>query len=135
MNKQDFTDYARAFSAGDYEGYSRFYTEDVVLELGSVGELRGRDRIVGFYREMNLTVQEHLTVHQLILDEGGIAADVSMEFHAHKDAPDFVLAPMKKGEVITGGVIALYTLRDGKISRIKTVRSRPLEGPAPAGPE
>ena len=61
MNKQDFTDYARAFSAGDYEGYSRFYTEDVVLELGSVGELRGRDRIVGFYREMNLAVQERLT--------------------------------------------------------------------------
>ena len=132
MNRQDFETYARAFSAGDYVGYSRFYTEDVVLDLGADQRIEGRDRIVAFYRQMNRSVQERLTVHQLIIDEGGIAADVSMEFVAHDDAPDFQLGPLKKGQSIKGGVFVLYTLRDGRIARIRTARSRPLEGPAPA---
>ncbi len=130
MNKQDFAAYTRAFSTCDYQGYSRFYTDDVVLILG-VGEIRGRDAIVDFYRQMNRTVREVLTVHQVIMDEGGIAADVSMEFQAIEDAPDFILGAMKKGESIKGGVFVIYTLRDGRICRIHTARSRPLEGPAP----
>jgi hypothetical protein len=134
MNKREFIEeYTRAFSACDYEGYSRFYDEGVVLELGSVGEIRGRQAIVDFYKAMNRAVRERLTVHQVIADEGGLAADVSMEFTAHADAPDFPIAPMKQGEVIRGGVIALYTLNaDGKVTRIRTVRSRPIEGPLKA---
>ncbi len=132
MNKQEFTEYTQAFSRCDYEAYSRFYAEDVVLELGSVGEIKGRQGIVDFYKAMNRAVREKLTVLQVIADEGGLAADLLMEFHAFADAPDFPVAPMKQGEVIKGGVIALYTLTNGKVSRIRTVRSRPIEGPMPA---
>ena len=131
MNKQEFTEYTRAFSNGDYETYSRFYAEDVVLELTSAGEVRGRQAIVDFYRAMNQSVREILTVNQVVADADGIAADLAMEFHAIADAPDFVVAPMKKGEVIKGGVFVFYTLKDGKIARIKTARSRALEGPMP----
>ena len=131
MNKQEFIDYTRAFSACDYEGYSHYYAEDVVLELGSVGLIHGRQGIVDFYKAMNRTVRERLTIHQVIADEDGLAADLSMEFEAIEDAPDFVVGAMKKGEVIRGGVIALYTLKDGKVTRIRTVRSKPIEGPMP----
>ena len=132
MNKQDFTDYLRAFSTGDYQGYSKFYDENVELELGSVDTIRGRQGIVDFYRAMNRTVRETLTINQVIIDEGGIAADLDMEFRAIEAAPDFVVAAMKKGEVIKSGVIALYTLnKDGKIAHIRTVRSKPMEGPRP----
>ena len=131
MNKQEFIDYTRAFSACDYETYSRCYTDDVVLELGSAPAIHGRQGIVDFYRAMNRTVRETLTIHQVILDEGGIAADASMEFRAIEDAPDFVVAPMRKGEVISGGVFVLYTLRAGKIAHIRVARSRPLDGPRP----
>ena len=131
MNRQEFTDYTRAFSACDYEGYSRFYADDVVLVLGSVGEIKGRQGIVDFYKAMNRTVRETLTVNHLVMDEGGIAADVDMEFRAVADAPDFVVAPMKQGEVIRGGVYVFYTLKDGKITRISTARSKPLVGPIP----
>ena len=131
MNKQEFIDYTRAFSACDYEAYGSYYTDDVVLELGSVPPIVGRQGIVDFYRAMNRTVRETLTIHQVILDEGGIAADASMEFRAIEDASDFVVAPLRKGEVICGGVFVLYTLRDGKIARIRTARSRPLDGPRP----
>ncbi len=132
MNKQDFETYTRAFSAGDYEGYSRFYAEDVSLSLGAVGMIHGRQGIVDFYREMNKTVREILTIHQVVADEGGIAADLSMEFRAVEDAPDFVIAPMKKGQSIKGGVFVFYTLRDGKIASIRTARSQELRGPEPA---
>ncbi len=131
MNKQEFTEYTRAFSNCDYDAYSRFYADDVVLELGSVGEIKGRQGIVDFYKAMNRTVRETLTIHQVIADEDGLAADLSMEFRAIEDAPDFVVGAMKKGEVIRGGVIALYTIKDGKVTRIRTVRSRPVEGPLP----
>lgn len=129
MTRDEFTDYIRAFSTCDYEGYSRFYADDVTLTLGTVGEIRGKRAIVDFYRAMNRTVREKLTVQQVIADEGGLAADVLMEFEAIEDAPDFVIAPMRKGEVIRGGVFAFYTLRDGKVVSIRTARSRPLEGP------
>ena len=131
MNRQEFTDYTQAFSRCDYDAYSRFYADDVVLVLGSVGEIRGRQAIVDFYKAMNRTVRETLTVNQVVLDEGGVAADLDMEFRAIADAPDFVVAPMKQGEVIRGGVYVFYTLKDGKITRIKTARSKPLEGPMP----
>ncbi len=130
MTRDEFTEHAKAFSSGDYEGYSKFYTDDVVLELGSIPPIRGRQGIVDFYREMNKAVRERLTVHQVVMDENGIAADVSMEFTAHEDAPDFVVGPLKKGQSIKGGVFAFYTLRDGKIASIRTARSRPIQGPA-----
>ena len=131
MNKQEFIDYTRAFSACDYDAYSRCYTDDVVLELGSAPPIHGRQGIVDFYRAMNRTVHETLTIHQVIMDEGGIAADVTMQFCAVEDAPDFVVAPMAKGEVIVGGVFVFYTLKAGRISHIRVARSRPLDGPRP----
>jgi hypothetical protein len=132
MNRQEFTEYTRAFSNCDYDGYSRFYADDVVLWLGSVGEIRGRQGIVDFYKAMNRTVRETLTVNHVVADDGGVAADVDMEFRAIEDAPDFVVAPMKKGEVIRGGVFVFYGLgKDGKITSIRTARSKPLQGPMP----
>ena len=130
MTRDEFTEYTQAFSRCDYEGYARFYTDDVELELGSVGVIRGPRAIVDFYREMNKAVRESLDVHQVVMDEGGIAADVTMTFRAHEDAPDFVIAPLKKGQSVSSGLLAFYTLRDGKIARIRTARRGPLTGPA-----
>ena len=130
MTKSEFADYLQHFSAGDSEGYARYYTADVVLELpGQV--IRGRQGIVDFYRAMNRSVRETLTINQLIADADGIAADLSMQFRAVEDAPDFSVAPMRKGEVIRGRVFTLYTLRAGRIAHIRVARAAPLEGPMP----
>jgi ketosteroid isomerase-like protein len=131
MNKQEFTEYTQAFSRCDYDAYSAWYTDDVILELSTAPPIHGRQGIVDFYRAMNRTVRESLTVHQVVADEDGLAADVTMEFRTHADAPDFVVGALKKGEIIRGGVFVFYTLRDGKIARIRVARSRPLEGPMP----
>jgi ketosteroid isomerase-like protein len=49
MNKQMFRDYIECFNRDDFAGFSRYYADDVVLELPKK-ELRGRQAIVDFYR-------------------------------------------------------------------------------------
>jgi len=120
--RQAFAEYTRAFSNADFDGFSRFYTEDVRCELPSA-VLQGRAAIVGFYREMFQTVRESLTLHQLIADDNGLAADVTSQFTAIEDAPNFVVAPLKKGEFVRVRVFVHYTLRDGRISHIRVARA------------
>ena len=120
--RQAFMDYTRAFSNADFDGFSRFYTDDVRCELPSA-VLERREGIVGFYREMFKTVREGLTLHQLIADDAGLAADVTSQFTAIEDAPHFVIAPLKKGEFVRVRVFVYYTLRDGKIANIRVARA------------
>lgn len=127
--RQAFMDYTQAFSNGDFERFSRYYTDDVVLELGSVGVIKGPSGITGFYREMFKAVRERLTIHQLIADNSGIAADMTTEFTAIEDAPNFVVAPLKKGQAIRGRVFVHYTLRDGKIAHIRVARAGEMKAP------
>jgi ketosteroid isomerase-like protein len=120
--RQAFNEYTRAFSNADFDGFSRFYTDDVWCELPS-RVLEGREGIVGFYREMFKTVRESLTLHQLVADDNGIAADITSQFTAIEDAPDFVTAPLRKGEFVRVRVFVYYTLRDGKICSIRVARA------------
>ncbi len=120
--RQAFMQYTRAFSNADFDGFSRFYTDDVRCELPSM-VLERREGIVGFYRQMFETVRESLTLHQLVADDSGLAADVTSQFTAIEDAPNFVVAPLKKGEFVRVRVFVYYTLRDGKISHIRVARA------------
>jgi len=120
--RQAFMEYTRAFSDADFEGFSRFYTDDVRCELPSM-VLERREGIVNFYRQMFKTVRESLTLHQLVADDSGLAADVTSQFTAIEDAPNFVVAPLKKGEFVRVRVFVYYTLRDGKISYIRVARA------------
>lgn len=121
--RQAFRDYTEAFSNGDFERFTRYYTDDVTLELSTVGVIKTPKGIADFYRAMFKTVREKLTIHHLIADESGIAADITTAFTAIEDAPDFVVAPLKKGQSVRGRVFVHYTLRDGKIAHIKVARA------------
>ncbi len=123
-HRQAYDAYARAFSAADFEAFSSYYTDDVKLELSSI-KLDGKDAIVGFYRNMFARVRENLTLHQLIMADNGICADITSTFTAVEDASDFAPMPLKKGEVLHIPVMVVYTLTDGRISHIKVARSGP----------
>ncbi len=128
--RQAFMEYTRAFSDADFDRFSQYYTDDVVCSLGGPGiVLRGKDGIVEFYREMFKTVRETLTLHHLIADDSGIAVDVTSQFTAIEDAPDFVVAPLKKGEFVRVPVFVHYELRDGRISRIDVARAGEVSKP------
>jgi hypothetical protein len=120
--RQSFTEYTQAFSSADVDRFTQYYNDDVVCELGSM-TLKGKDGIANFYREMFTTVRENLTIHQLVADENGIAADMTTQFTAIEDAPNFVVGPLQKGESIRGRVFVHYVLREGKISRISVARA------------
>jgi ketosteroid isomerase-like protein len=128
--RQAFFDYARAFSNGEFEKFSQYYTDDVRCELGATGiVLEGRDGIVNFYRAMFKTVRESLTLHQLVADDNGLVADVTSQFTAIEDAPEFVVTPLKKGQFVRVRVFVYYTLRDGKIAHIRVARAGALSEP------
>jgi len=115
--------YTAAFSNGDPERYTRFYTDDVELLLGSVPPMRGPQAIADFYTEMFKRVRESLTVHGIEASEREIVSDTTSRFTAIADAPDFVVGALSKGDYIEVRVIVTYTLRDGLIERIAVKRA------------
>jgi ketosteroid isomerase-like protein len=122
--RQAYMEYTQAFSNAECDRFGEYYTDDACLELPSVGlRIEGREGIVGFYRKMFASVRETLTLHQLVADDGGIAADCTSQFTAIADAPDFPVSPLKKGEFVRVRVFVHYTLRDGKIAWIKVARA------------
>jgi predicted SnoaL-like aldol condensation-catalyzing enzyme len=127
-----FIAYTRAFSGGLAEKYSAFYTDDIKLHLSSVGKLDGKKAIVDFYTKMFRTVREDLEIRQIVYDDQAIVGDFVSVFTAIEDAPDFVVAPLKKGESIRVPVFVYYTLREGLISEIRVARSGEPSRPARA---
>ena len=117
--------YAAAFSNGDPARYTRFYTPDVVLELGSVPKIEGAEGIAAFYTAMFRTVRETLTIHDLDANDERIVVDCTSRFTAVADAPDFVVAALAKGDFVEVGVKVTYQLRDGLIHHIGVERLRP----------
>ncbi len=116
--------YAAAFSNGDPARYTRFYTDDVVLELGSVPKIEGADGIAAFYTEMFKTVRETLTIHDLDANDERLVVDCTSRFTAIEDAPDFVVAPLAKGDFVEVGVKVTYKLREGRAYHIGVSRTR-----------
>jgi ketosteroid isomerase-like protein len=117
-----FRAYMAAFSAAEFERFPRFYTEDVLLELGSVPTIKGRQGIVDFYRPMFARIRESLTVNSVRATQSTIELDAITRFTALQDAPDFVVGALKQGDYIEGRVIVSYELRDGLIARISVRR-------------
>lgn len=117
-----FHAYTSAFSNADFERFPGFYTDDVLLELGSVPPIHGRQGIIDFYRPMFERVRERLTVNSVDATDNAIKLDAITRFTAIQDAPDFVVGALRQGEYIEGRVLVNYRLRDGLISQIHVTR-------------
>ena len=132
MNATDFPDYLRRFSEADFDGFGKYYADDVVLELPS-GRVAGREAILDLYRKMAGQVRETLKADMVLANEAALFADIDIEFRCIADAPDFMVAPMRAGEVIRGRVFTLYGLgEDGRVVNIKTAPYGDIDGPKPA---
>ena len=117
-----FLAYTRAFSEGEFDLFAAYYTDDVILELSSVPPIHGKDGIISYYRKMFREVREDLKINRVVADNDGIAADITARFTAIKDAPNFTVIPLKKGESASLHVFVHYTLRNGLISHIQVAR-------------
>ena len=122
MNKQLFAEYIDSFNRDDFEGFSKYYAEDVVLELGKRKTLHGRQAIIDFYREIKSRIRETLVIRNVVADEHGLAAEVATEFHALADWPDFIAGPIRKGESINIVSWVFYRIVNGRFQHIRSTR-------------
>ena len=122
MNKQLFADYIDSFNRDDFEGFSKYYAEDVVLELGKRKTLYGRQAIIDFYREVKARIRETLIIRNVVADEEGLAAEVATEFHALEDWPEFIAGPIRKGESIHIVSWVFYKIVNGRFQHIRSTR-------------
>lgn len=114
-----FEAYAAAFSAGDTAGFTQFYTDDIVLDLGpQMPPLRGKAEIAAFYGKMYETIRESLTIHNLLVNENSIMIEHTARFTAMADAPEFDVMPMRKGDIVDLPGLVYYTLRGGLMSHV-----------------
>jgi len=62
-----------------------------------------------------------------MIDDNGIAVDCTSTFIAQVDAPDFVVAPLRKGEAVAVRVFVIYGLHHGQIRTIDVARAGDAE--------
>jgi hypothetical protein len=122
MNKKLYAEYIDSFNRDDFEGFSKYYAEDVVLNLSGRKTIRGRQAIIDFYREVKSKIRETLVINNVVADEEGLAVEVATEFYALEDWPDFIAGPIRKGESIHIVSWAFYKIVNGRFTHIRSTR-------------
>jgi len=126
MSRERFMAYIDAFNRND-PVYADYYAKDVVLVIAGNTELRGPQAIKDFYRGVKTQTTRTIQVNRFVSTPERIAVELQSEFLALEDAPDFTAGPMKKGDRIFINTFALYELRDGLFSRIRSAVFRKVE--------
>lgn len=128
MTREDYLDYVAAFNAQDFrDAVERYYTEDVVAELGDL-RLEGRDAFLGFFEPLHVGVEERLRPDLVLVDGDHIFVRCEIEFRCIADRPDFPMRPMKLGDVVLCDYFVLYRFRGGRICYLRTARLSEREG-------
>ncbi len=122
MNEADFRTYIAAFNRQDFDGFRRFYTDDVEFNLGDRKQIIGPQGIVDFYTGVFEHIAEELEIKALIVAPNGAALHSRTQFTTIKDWPDFELWSTMKGDVRVVESINMYLTRDGKIAKILSGR-------------
>lgn len=125
-----FAVYIDAFNRDDYAAFGDYYTDDVVLVVAGVRELKGRQAIFDFYKDVKGRTRRTIEIVQSFCDGEGLAAELQSEFLALEDAPDFPTAPLKAGDRMRINTFVLYELKDGRYSRIRSATFRRTHIPA-----
>ena len=126
LTEQDFRDYIAAFNRSDFEGFGKFYADDVVFE-GRGRHFKNREEVLNFYREVKKRMRETITVHEVIVGPEGLAAEIETELYAFVDWPELVTGPIKKGQTILTRNFAWYEIKDRKFKHIRTARYQKLK--------
>ena len=108
-----------AFNARDYERFGKFYTDDVVLEMGDAAPIRGREAVLNYYRTLFDRVDEDVKATIVNATDDIISIQGTARFTAKQDAPDFPFGALEQGEGRELKLSTDYDLRDGLISGIR----------------
>ncbi len=122
MTVEKLKEFYNDFSTKGYEyGVLTYFTEDVIYENPGGLEYSGRDNVISYMRGVHRgdAIKETITPVRLVLDGDVAAAELIIQLDATIDVPDHNIAPLKKGDSIAHRVSAWYTLRGGRIARLK----------------
>ncbi|MET0245675.1 MAG: nuclear transport factor 2 family protein [Sphingomonas sp.] len=121
MTKDQLAAYLDAFNRKDFDGFGRFYADDVRLDVGRFVRV-GRRAILDFYRDVARTCDERLTLKRIVMDETGAAIELDTEFKALARHPDFVAGPLVPGRSIFITSFIFYAIRGDRFTDIKARR-------------
>jgi hypothetical protein len=127
VTEEDFRRYVAAFNANDYEGFGRFYADDVIFELGAMKKIVGREAILGFYRSVKEHIIEVVTPIEVIVAPSRIAMYCHTTFDTFEDWPDFELWPTRKGDHREVETIAMYEVANSQFTHIRGGSGKPKE--------
>lgn len=125
LTEQDLRDYLAAFNRNDFDGFSRFYAPNVIFE-GQGGSFRSRDEVVAFYRDVKASLRETITLNDVVVGDGEIAADITTELVAIRDYPGLRSGPMRAGETRRSQNFIWYQFRGREFVHIRSARYRGL---------
>lgn len=125
MTEEQFRRYVAAFNANDFDGFGRFYADDVVFELGAMKRIEGRENILSFYREVKTHIVEVVEPLEVIVTPTRIAMYCRTTFETFKDWPDFEIWPTKAGDRRVVETIALYEVEGDRLTHIRGARFKP----------
>jgi hypothetical protein len=126
MTPEQYAHYIDCFNRNDFDGFGRFYADDVMFELGQKKRIIGREAIVDFYRGVKSKVRETLEIVSSVTSDHAVAAYVRTEFYGLEDWPDFIAGRLMKGESINIESVCYYFLKDGKFTHIMGARFKTL---------
>jgi len=114
-----FRAYMAAFNASDWANLVPHYSPDIRLVIGSGRELIGREAIVKFYTTVKATAQRTIEIRNCFADGNVLAAELESEFVALRDAPDFAVRPMMKGDRYYINSCVVYDFVGNEYTRIR----------------
>jgi hypothetical protein len=125
MTEDDFRSYVAAFNANDFEGFGRFYADDVVFELGAMKRIVGREAILDFYREVKAHIVEVVIPLEVIVTPARIAMYCRTTFDTFQDWPTFEIWPTMAGDHREVETLAMYEVDDDRFTHIRGARFKP----------
>ena len=118
MTVNEFLEYIHYFNSQKYEDY---YTEDIVLQLPT-RDLVGKKAVQEYFGTMNRYIQETVRVRKVLMDGDALVAHIVSDFYCIQDWSEFIVKPMKQGEMHRHELLVLYKMRDGKFCSIRAGR-------------
>lgn len=125
MTEEDFRAYIAAFNSNDFDGFTRFYAEDVVFELGGSKRIEGRAGIRAFYEQVKARIHEVVEPLDVVVTPTRVAMHCRTTFETLVDWPDFEIWPTRAGDVRVVETIALYEVSGDQFTHIRGARFKP----------
>ena len=126
MNRAEYDRYLAAFNTRNYDAVADFYREPLQMEFFGV-RIDSRAALKKFYTFLHSYVIESVSVRNFAASDTLTAVDAVVRLEAFRDLDAEALAaegldqffPIMKGEIQELRQFLLYTIDDGKITKVE----------------